>query len=445
MGKLFGTDGIRGIANTELTPELLFRIGRAHAASLKRHTPRPRLIVGRDTRISGDLLEAAYTAGACSSGADVVALGVLPTPGVAALIPVLNGHGGAVLSASHNPARDNGIKLLSGDGYKLDDAVEAEIESFIEQSDTLPRMTGAEVGRREFHPEAEQLYVEHVLKAARGRLEGLKVVLDCAHGAAYRVAPRVFQELGAQVEVINAAPDGVNINVGCGSTHLEGLQAEVVARGASLGLAFDGDADRCLAVDEQGTVVDGDQMMALFATWLKAQGRLKNDLLVATVMSNVGLEIALREKGIHLLRTKVGDRYVLEEMKLKDAVLGGEQSGHVILLDHGTTGDGTMAGLMLAQLLHSGGQPLSALAAGMPRLPQKLVNVVARQKDRLDQDEEIGATIKRLEARLAERGRILVRCSGTEPLVRVMAEGPDLAELDDVVGELSRLIEQRLG
>ncbi len=445
MGKLFGTDGIRGVANTELTPELLFRIGRAHAATLKHHTARPRLIVGRDTRISGDLLEAAYTAGACASGADVIALGVLPTPGVAALIPMLNGDSGAVLSASHNPAQDNGIKLLSRDGFKLDDAIEAEIEGFIEQADSLPRMVGGEVGRREYHPEADQLYVGHLMKASRGGLEGLKVVLDCAHGAAYSVAPRVFLDLGAEVEVINAAPDGVNINVRCGSTHLEGLQAEVVARGAALGLAFDGDADRCLAVDEQGTVVDGDQMMALFATWLKGQGRLKNDLLVATVMSNVGLEIALREKGIHLLRTKVGDRYVLEEMKARDAVLGGEQSGHLIMLDHATTGDGTLAALMLATLMKQSGQPLSALAAGMPRLPQKLVNVRARQKDLLDSDAEIGAAIKRLEARLAERGRILVRCSGTEPLVRVMAEGPDLAELDDVVGELSRLIEQRLG
>lgn len=445
MGKLFGTDGIRGIANTELTPELLFRIGRAHAASLKHDTPRPRLIVGRDTRISGDFLEAAYTAGACASGADVVSLGVIPTPGVAALIPMLNGDSGAVLSASHNPVQDNGIKLLSRDGFKLDDAVEAEIERFIEQADSLERPTGTEVGRRELHPEADKLYAKHLLKAVGGSLEGLKVVLDCAHGAAYKVAPYVFRKLGAQVEVICASPDGTNINVRCGSTHLEGLQAEVVARGAALGLAFDGDADRCLAVDEKGTVVDGDQMMALFATWLKGQGRLKNDLIVATVMSNVGLEIALREKGINLLRTKVGDRYVLEEMKAKNAVLGGEQSGHLILLEHATTGDGTLAAMMLATLVHQSGQPLSALAAGMPRFPQKLVNVKARQKDLLDSDAEIGAAIKRLEARLAERGRILVRCSGTEPLVRVMAEGPDLAELDDVVGELSRLIEQRLG
>lgn len=446
MGKLFGTDGIRGIANTELTPELLFRIGRAHAASLKQHdTPRPRLIVGRDTRISGDMLEAAYTAGACASGADVVSLGVLPTPGVAALIPLLGGDSGAVLSASHNPVQDNGIKLLSRDGFKLDDGIEAEIEGFIEQADSLPRPTGSEVGRREVCARAEQLYLEHLMKATRGRLDGLKVVLDCAHGAAYQIAPHLFRELGAQVEVLCAEPDGTNINVRCGSTHLEGLQAEVVARGAALGLAFDGDADRCLAVDEQGTVVDGDQMMALFATWLKGQGRLKNNLLVATVMSNVGLEIALREKGIQLLRTKVGDRYVLEEMKARQAVLGGEQSGHLILLDHGTTGDGTLAAMLLATLVRESGQALSALAAGMPRLPQKLVNVRARQKDLLDGDAEITAAIKRLEARLAERGRILVRCSGTEPLVRVMAEGPDLAELDDVVGELSRLIEQRLG
>lgn len=445
MGKLFGTDGIRGIANSELTPELLFKIGRAHAHSLKAHNPRPRILVGRDTRISGDLLEAAYTAGACASGADVVSVGVLPTPGVAVLIPLLQGDSGAVLSASHNPVQDNGIKLLSRDGFKLEDAVEAEIERLIDQADQLPRPTGAEVGRRLEESRAEDLYLAHLMKASRGRLEGLKVVLDCAHGAAYHVAPRLFRELGARVEVIAASPDGTNINVKCGSTHLEGLQAEVVARQAHLGLAFDGDADRCLAVDEQGAVVDGDQMMALFANWLKTQGRLCHDLVVATVMSNVGLEIALREKGIRLLRTRVGDRYVLEEMKSKSAVLGGEQSGHLIMLEHGTTGDGTLAALMLATLVHESSQPLSALAAGMPRLPQKLVNVRARHKDKLDSDEEIGAAITRLEGRLAERGRILVRCSGTEPLVRVMAEGPDLAELDDVVGELSRLIEQRLG
>ncbi|MEW6278813.1 MAG: phosphoglucosamine mutase, partial [Candidatus Eremiobacterota bacterium] len=301
-----------------------------------------------------------------------------------------------------------------------------------------------EVGRAIPEPAARDLYADHLLKCSPSRLDGLSVVLDCAHGAAFEVAPRVFRELGARVHAIHCQPDGTNINVRCGSTHMEALQAEVVARGADMGLAFDGDADRCLAVDERGQVVDGDPMMAIFADWLQQQGRLANHLVVATVMSNVGLEVTLREQGVRLVRANVGDRYVLEGMKEHGAVLGGEQSGHIILLEHATTGDGTLAALMLARIVRETGQPLSALADRMPRFPQRLVNVPARYKERLDQDREIGAAIQRLEERLARRGRILVRPSGTEPLVRVMAEGPDLDELEQVVGELSRLIQQRL-
>lgn len=445
MGRLFGTDGVRGVANRDLTPELAFRIGRAHGHLLGRQGRRPKVAVGRDTRISGEMLEAAYLSGLCASGADVLLLGVVPTPAVAWLVGELGADGGAVISASHNPVEDNGIKLLNREGYKLSDEEEAALEDGIDRADELPRPVGADLGRiTHFAGEAEDRFVQYLVSRAPQRLDGLKVVLDCAHGAAYRVAPRVFQELGADVRVLNAAPDGVNINRACGSTHPEEMLKAVVEQGARLGLAFDGDADRCLAADETGRLVDGDPMLLIFAQALKAQGKLPGDLLITTVMANYGLEEALRRHGIGMRRTNVGDRYVLADMREQGAVLGGEQSGHIIFLEHNTTGDGVLTGMMLACIVHGASEPLSAMAAGMTRMPQVLVNVKGVDKSRLDLDAEVASAIVQVEQRLAQRGRVLVRPSGTEPLVRVMAEGPDRAELDEVVGELSRVIRERL-
>lgn len=445
MGRLFGTDGVRGVANRDLTPELAFRIGRAHGHLLARPDRRPRVAVGRDTRVSGQMLEAAYLSGLCSSGADVLLLGVVPTPAVAWLVGVLGADGGAVISASHNPVQDNGIKLLNREGYKLSDEEEAALEEGLARAGDLPRPVGADLGQvSHLEGEAEDLFVRYVVSRAPRRLEGLRVVLDCANGAAHRVAPRVFRDLGAEVHVLHAEPDGVNINHGCGSTHPQSLLDAVVEHGARLGLAFDGDADRCLAADETGALVDGDPMLLIFARALKEEGRLPHDLLITTVMANYGLEEALRRHGIRMRRTAVGDRYVLADMRDQGAVLGGEQSGHIIFLEHGTTGDGVLTGMMLACIVQASPEPLSRMAAGMTRMPQVLVNVPGVDKARLDADAEVAEAVARVERRLSQRGRVLVRPSGTEPLVRVMAEGPDRAELDEVVGELSQVIRQRL-
>lgn len=445
MSSLFGTDGVRGVANRDLTPELAFRIGRAHGHLLSRDGRRPRVAIGRDTRVSGQMLEAACVAGLCSSGADVILLGIMPTPGVAWLVGRLQADGGAVISASHNPVQDNGIKLLNGLGFKLSDEEEEALEAFIAQADELPRPIGADLGRVEsLAEEAEDLYVEHLVRSAPSRLDGLEVVLDCAHGAAWRVAPRVFEALGARATVLSARPDGININRDCGSTHPEELLMTVRQTRARLGLAFDGDADRCLASDEEGNLVDGDPMLLLFARWLRQHGRLPGDILVTTVMANFGLEEALRREGIGMVRTPVGDRYVLAEMRRRGGTLGGEQSGHIIFLDHATTGDGVLTGVILASIVHQTAEPLSRMARAMTRMPQVLVNVPVRDKSLWDKDPQIAQAVAQGQERLRERGRILVRPSGTENLVRIMLEGPDREELDRLVGEIRQVMEERL-
>lgn len=426
MGKYFGTDGVRGIANTELTPELAFRLGRAGAYVLAEEHPRPTIIVGKDTRISGDLLESALIAGILSVGAEVLRVGVISTPAVAYLTKTMDAEAGVVISASHNPVRDNGIKFFSRDGFKLPDEVEDRIEQLLDNcEDHLPRPTGEDVGHIRELPDAVERYVRYLASTIDGDLKGLKVVLDCAHGAAHRIAPELFSQLGATVITLNNQPTGTNINVECGSTHPQALRRVVVQHRAALGLAFDGDADRVIAVDEHGELVDGDFIMAILAAQMKAEGRLPNDSLVATVMSNLGLVVAMRNLGINLVTTKVGDRYVLEAMRRDGLSLGGEQSGHIIMLDHNTTGDGVLTGLQLAHVCHQHGKKLSALASVMQRFPQVLTNVKVDDKEAVMSDAGVKNAITDAERELGDTGRILVRPSGTEAIVRVMVEAQD--------------------
>ncbi len=447
IGRLFGTDGVRGIANADLTPELCFRLGRAAAAWFARGGGRPRLLVGRDTRLSGPVLEGALLAGIASAGGDAVSVGVMTTPGVAALVRRRAVAGGAVISASHNPAEYNGIKFFGPDGFKLSDEAEGEIEALTGRDD-LPRPTGAGLGRLGSDPGAEEEYVAAVAATVPGGLAGLRVVLDCAHGAAFRVAPRLFESLGARVTVLNDRPDGLNINAGCGALHPQALQEAVRREGADVGLAFDGDADRVIAVDERGQVVDGDQILAVAALHLARAGRLPGSAVVATVMSNLGLERALGAAGVRLVRTRVGDRYVLEAMRQGGYALGGEQSGHVIFLEHATTGDGLVTGAQLLRIMQETGRRLSELAAVMVRYPQVLVNVKVRGRDvadRLAASEAVGEAIARAEEALAGRGRVLVRASGTEPVVRVMVEGEEAARVEGLARELAGVIRRELG
>jgi phosphoglucosamine mutase len=446
VGTLFGTDGVRGVANADLTPELAFRLGRASTSHISQGYLSPQIVVGKDTRISGDMLEAAYIAGATSAGGTILRTGIVPTPAVSFLTRSLACHAGIMISASHNPIEDNGIKIFSSQGFKLPDDEEDRIEELlIASEDLLPRPIGGEIGRVRDIADAEALYGEHIKSSVGAPLQGLKVVLDCAYGASFRIAPAVFRELGAEVIALHDEPEGLKINVQCGSTNPTALKKVTLSEGAHLGLAFDGDADRCLAVDERGQFVDGDQLLTIFTGYFLDHGLLPSKILVATVMSNLGLEHAMQERGIRLLRTKVGDRYVLEEMKRVGANLGGEQSGHIILLDYNTTGDGLATAVLLARIVKEAAKPLSALAGQMKHMPQLLVNVRARNKDRLSQDQEVGEAIAEMEEYLKDRGRILVRPSGTEPLIRVMAEGPDEEELKRVVGKLTRVIEEKLG
>jgi phosphoglucosamine mutase len=424
MGRLFGTDGVRGVANRDLTAQLAMDLSVAAARVLGEvgafEGHRPVAVVGRDPRASGEFLEAAVVAGLASAGVDVLRLGVLPTPAVAYLTHLLDADLGVMLSASHNPAPDNGIKFFDRSGFKLADEIEDAIESHLGQSWQGP--TGAGVGRvRDAQDEAER-YVEHVLATAPGTLEGLRVVLDCAHGAASAVAPRILRRAGATVIEIGTQPDGLNINAGCGSTHLEALQAAVVEHGADAGIAHDGDADRCLAVTGSGEPIDGDQIMAILALELREAGRLPADTVVATVMSNLGFKLAMREAGVTVVETAVGDRYVLEAMKEGGFTFGGEQSGHVIMLDHATTGDGVLTGLHLLAAMARRGRPLDELAKVMTRLPQVLINVRGVDKTRARTSDELAAAIAAAEAELGETGRVLIRPSGTEPMVRVMVE-----------------------
>lgn len=446
MGQLFGTDGVRGLANRDVTAELALdlAVAAAHVLGTRGEFEghRPRAVVGRDSRASGEFLTAAIAAGLASAGVDVHNVGVLPTPAVAYLTATTGVDIGVVLSASHNPMPDNGIKFLARGGHKLDDDLEAQIEARI--GEDWERPTGGAVGRiRVDTGGAGDAYVQHLVASIGTPLTGLRIAVDCANGAASEVGPAALREAGADVVVINASPDGRNINEKCGSTHPEQLQAFVVASGADLGVAFDGDADRCLAVDSSGTLVDGDQIMGVLAVALRDAGELAQDTLVATVMSNLGLKLAMESVGIRVLDTAVGDRYVLEAMRAGGYTLGGEQSGHIIMSKHATTGDGVLTALHLASRVAATGTPLQELAALVGRLPQTLVNVPGVDKNRTH-DEALLDAVAAAEVRLGRTGRVLLRPSGTEPLVRVMVEAATQDEADDVAAGLADVVRERL-
>lgn len=446
MARLFGTDGVRGLANAELTPELAFKMGRAATYYFGKEHQRPTFYIGRDTRISGQMLEAALAAGICSAGGEAVLLGVVPTPAVAYLTRKHGAQAGVVISASHNPFPDNGIKFFAGTGYKLPDAVEDKLEKLIEaQPDAMPRPTADGVGFITNKHDMLNEYIDYAINTVETSLQGLKIVVDCANGAAYEATPAALRKLGAEVVVLNDKPNGTNINAGCGSTHLEQLQAVVLQHNADLGLANDGDADRCLAVDETGTDIDGDQMMLICALEMLKQNTLPEKTLVATVMSNLGMHQAMKKAGGKVLVTPVGDRYVLEAMLKHNLVLGGEQSGHIIFSQYSTTGDGLITALKLAAALKQSGKKMSELSKVMTRFPQLLVNVRVKSKEGWEQNAKIAAAIKAGDDELGDNGRILVRPSGTEPLIRVMAEGPSLPDLERIVATIADVIKQEQG
>jgi phosphoglucosamine mutase len=443
---VFGTDGIRGVANEELTTEIVLALGRAAA----RHLSGGSFLIGRDTRRSGTMLAAALAAGLASEGVDVLDVGVLPTPAIS-LIAQRRDLPAAVVSASHNPFTDNGVKLLARGGMKLSDpmerAIEAELDQLLAESRfERPGPAGAGVGVIAHDASAAEQYLSELLSSVRLDLSSLRVVIDCANGASSGVAPQLFGHLGVELTVLFAQPDGCNINAGCGSTHPEHLAAEVLARSADLGLAFDGDADRLIAVDELGRVVDGDQLIALFAAGLKAAGRLRNEAVAVTVMSNLGLHLALREQGIGIIETPVGDRHVVDALETNDLVLGGEQSGHIVFREEAGTGDGLRSALRLLELVVDQGRPLSELADGaMTRMPQVLRTVGVRERRRLGQAREVWAEVAAVEEELSGRGRVLVRASGTEEAVRVMVEAESLELADLLVGRLERIVVSSLG
>lgn len=440
MSRLFGTDGVRGLANHDLTPELALSVAAAAARVLyDRDDSRRRVaLVGRDPRASGEMLESAVTAGLASAGADVLRVGVLPTPAVAALMQELGADLGVMISASHNPMPDNGVKLFAAGGHKLPDAVEDEIASRLGAQ--VDRPTGKHVGRIRDVTDPVSRYVRHLLAASPRSLDGLRVVVDCANGAASVAAPEAYRRAGAEVTAVNAAPDGLNINDGCGSTHIEGLRGAVAEHGADLGVAHDGDADRCLAVDADGAVLDGDQIMAVLAVAMKEAGELADDTLVVTVMSNLGLHLAMRDQGIKIRTTAVGDRYVVEELRAGGFSLGGEQSGHVLLPAYATTGDGLLTALRLMGRMAETGKSLSSLAAVMQRLPQVLVNVRVTDKQAAVGAAEVRESVATAEAELGDNGRILLRPSGTEQLVRVMVEAPEETAARRVADRLAEVV-----
>ncbi|TVY03105.1 phosphoglucosamine mutase [Cohnella terricola] len=447
MGKYFGTDGVRGVANGKLSPELVFRLGRAGGYVLTRNKQgkRPTILIGRDTRISGEMLEAALVAGLLSIGADVIRLGVISTPGVAYLTKAREADAGVMISASHNPVEDNGIKFFGGDGFKLSDEMEAEIESLLDtDEDRIPRPIGADVGAVQDDPDSGQAYLSYLKSTVNQRFEGLKVVVDCANGAVSRLAPRIFRELGADTIVLAHQPDGLNINKDCGSTHPESVQRAVLEHRAHLGLSFDGDADRLIAVDEKGMIVDGDHILYILAEFMRKHRRLKNNTVVSTVMSNLGFYKALEQQGVEAKQTKVGDRYVLEEMLHGGYNLGGEQSGHIVLLDYSTTGDGMLCAIQLMNVMKSESESLSGLAQGMTKYPQLLVNVQVEDKSKLAGNSMVEEAIRTIESRMGGSGRVLVRPSGTESLVRVMAEGPNEQELAGFVDHIVEVIKDEL-
>ena len=448
MGKYFGTDGVRGEANVELTPELAFKLGRFGGYVLSQHEKDvPRVFVGRDTRISGEMLEAALIAGLLSVGIQVYKLGVIATPGVAYLVKAENASAGVMISASHNPALDNGIKFFGGDGYKLDDERELEIEALLDAAeDTLPRPSAQGLGYLIDYPEGLRKYQQYLVETGHN-LEGMQVALDTANGAASTSARQVFADLGAQLSVIGETPDGLNINERVGSTHPEKLQELVKESDAVIGLAFDGDADRLIAVDENGELVDGDKIMYIVGKYMSEKGTLAQNTIVTTVMSNLGFHKALDREGIHKAVTAVGDRYVVEEMRKSGFNLGGEQSGHVIILDYNTTGDGQLTAVQLTKIMQETGKSLSELASEVTIYPQKLVNIRVENsmKEKAMEVPEIAAIIAKMEEEMAGDGRILVRPSGTEPLLRVMAEAPSHEKVDYYVDTIANVVRQTIG
>ncbi len=452
MSRMFGTDGVRGKANLELTPELAYKLGRAAAIYFAKKSDKDeepcRIYIGRDTRLSGGMYEAALSAGICSAGGQAVLLGILPTPAVAYLARTHKAEAGIVISASHNPFYDNGIKFFGGDGYKLPDAVEDEIEALVHQiegNDNLYRPTDAAIGTISYRHDLLNEYVNFVARTTDIELEGMKIVLDCANGAAYEVMPKILRRLGADVVVIHDKPNGININDNCGSTHLDSLKKAVVEHKADIGIAHDGDADRCLCIDEKGQFIDGDHMIAACAIYMMGKGTLKNNTVVTTVMANIGFHKAIKENGGRTEITAVGDRYVLENMLANNYNLGGEQSGHIIFTDFSTTGDGPITALQVLSYLKRTRRKASAITDIMTSYPQLLVNVKVATKDGWENNAKIKASIAEGENRLGENGRILVRPSGTEPLIRVMAEGPDQQELEEICNKIAGVVKAEQG
>jgi len=449
LNRLFGTDGVRGVANTELTPALAFNLGKVGAYVLGRSKETPLVLIGKDTRLSGDLLENSISAGIMSMGGNVLRVGVLPTPAVAYLVSHMKADAGIVISASHNTFEFNGIKFFNGKGFKLDDDLEDEIEDIIVRDmDVNSHIEGERLGRSfEAEENAEEIYAEFLRSTMDDTLNGMKIVTDCANGAAYKIAERVLRDLGASVIVMGNRPDGININAGCGSTHPEALQQRVLTENADIGLAFDGDADRLISVDEKGRVIDGDKIIYICAKMLKKCGRLAGNKVTATVMSNLGFHKAVESLGAEVDITQVGDRYVLERMLETGCVIGGEQSGHIIFLEYSTTGDGILSALQLLKALKSSGRKLSELADEVEIYPQVLKNaqVKIENKKKYASDPQIAAEIKRIENIMADEGRVLIRPSGTEPLVRVMIEGKDLEEITGLAEGLADLITKKMG
>lgn len=446
MGKYFGTDGVRGVANTELTPELAFKLGRFGGYVLTKNSVKPKVLIGRDTRISGEMLEGALVAGLLSIGAEVMRLGIISTPGVAYLTKALSAEAGVMISASHNPVADNGIKFFGPDGFKLSDEQEAEVEALLDlENDELPRPTGGDLGHLNDYFEGGQKYLQYLKQSVDEDFTGIHVALDCAHGATSSLAMHLFADLDADISTMGASPNGLNINDGVGSTHPEALAEFLKEKGADVGLAFDGDGDRIIAIDEKGNIVDGDQIMYICAKYLNDNNRLKKGTVVSTIMSNLGFYKGLEEHGIHSAQTAVGDRYVVEEMRKGGYNLGGEQSGHIIFLDYNTTGDGLLTGLQLVNIMSETQKPLSELASELEKYPQTLINVKVTDKHGVTENEKIQEVIKEVEAEMNGNGRILVRPSGTEPLVRVMAEAPTLEECTRYVDRIVAAVREEMG
>ncbi|MFD1019116.1 phosphoglucosamine mutase [Thalassobacillus hwangdonensis] len=446
MGNYFGTDGVRGVANKDLTPELAFKLGRFGGYVVTKGVERPKVLIGRDTRISGHMLEGALAAGLLSIGAEVMRVGVISTPGVAYLTKALGAEAGVMISASHNPVEDNGIKFFGPDGFKLTDDQENEIEALMDKdTDDLPRPVGGDLGQVNDYFEGGQRYMQYLKQTVDYDFEGMHIALDCAHGATSSLASHMFADLEADISSIGSSPDGLNINDGVGSTHPEAVKKLVLEKGADIGLAFDGDGDRLIAVDEKGNIVDGDQIMFICAKHMNKKGQLNHSTVVSTVMSNLGFYKAVEAEGMKSDKTAVGDRYVMEEMRNGGYNLGGEQSGHIIFLDHNTTGDGMLSALQLVNVMKDTGKPLSELASEMKKFPQVLKNVKVTDKKAVQTNDKVQEAIQAVEAEMGDQGRVLVRPSGTEPLVRVMVEAPTEEDCEKYVNKVVEVVEQELG